>query len=215
MSTGLVIGAGPGVGAAVARRLVREGFDVGLLAREPARLERLREELTTGAPTVATYPVDAADPAALAAALTDAMADLGPPSCVVFNAVAWPAGDLLQIPPSALLDSLAVNAVGPVVAAQTCAPSMPAGASLLVTGGGIVFAPAAAAAGLSLGKTAGRLVTSLLAETLTPKGIHVATVLVAGQVAPGGRFDPDAIAGELWRLHQQPAGAWEHETTWR
>lgn len=215
MSCGFVIGAGPGIGAALARRMAREGLDVGLLARRPEALAMLREELQHKGTEVHTQPVDAADPEGLASTLEELVAILGPPDLVVYNAVAWPPGDLLELTPDELTDSLVVNAVGPVVTAQVCAPHLRSGASLIITGGGIVFAPTAAAASLSVGKIASRVVTRLLAESLALLGIHVATVLIAGEVRPGGRFDPDLVAGEMWRLHTQPREAWEHETVWR
>ena len=64
---------------------------------------------------------------------------------------------------------------------------------------------------LSLGKAGVRALTELLARAYEPAGVHVATVTVAGAVAPGTAFDPDDIAEEYWRLHTQPAGSWERE----
>jgi len=64
---------------------------------------------------------------------------------------------------------------------------------------------------LSLGKAGVRALTELLATRFGPSGVHVATVTVAGAVAPGTAFDPDDIAELYWRLHAQPADAWERE----
>jgi NAD(P)-dependent dehydrogenase (short-subunit alcohol dehydrogenase family) len=64
---------------------------------------------------------------------------------------------------------------------------------------------------LSLGKAGVRALTELLARAYEPAGVHVATVTVAGAVAPGTAFDPDEIAEEYWKLHAQRAGAWERE----
>jgi NAD(P)-dependent dehydrogenase (short-subunit alcohol dehydrogenase family) len=71
--------------------------------------------------------------------------------------------------------------------------------------------PDPALTSLSLGKAGVRALTTLLAGEYGPAGIHVATVTVGGAVAPGGRFDPDRIAEEYWRLHNQRPEAWEHE----
>ena len=68
---------------------------------------------------------------------------------------------------------------------------------------------------LSLGKAGVRALTELLARAYEPGGVHVATVTVAGAVAPGTAFDPDDIAEEFWRLHAQPVGSWEHEVLYR
>jgi NAD(P)-dependent dehydrogenase (short-subunit alcohol dehydrogenase family) len=64
---------------------------------------------------------------------------------------------------------------------------------------------------LSLGKAGVRALVTLLASEYGPAGIHVATVTVGGAVEPGGRFDPDRIAEEYWRLHVQGPAAWERE----
>jgi hypothetical protein len=64
---------------------------------------------------------------------------------------------------------------------------------------------------LSLGKAAVRALVELLDEQYAPAGVHVATVTVAGTVAPGTPFDPDLIAEHHWRLHTQPLVAWERE----
>lgn len=194
---------------------MKEGLSVAVLARREETVAEAARAVEAAGGSALPLRVDAGDPAALARALAVAIDRLGPPSCVVFNAVALPPGGPLEVDPDALLQSLAVNAVAPFVVARTCAPHMAAGSSLLITGGGIVFAPAPELTALSLGKVAGRTATALLAGVLAERGIHAATVLVAGQVAPGTRFDPDAIAGELWRLHTQPQDEWEHETTWR
>ena len=62
---------------------------------------------------------------------------------------------------------------------------------------------------LSLGKAGVRALVTMLAEHYAPQGIHVATVTVGGNVEPGTAFDPDVIAEDYWRLHQQPPGSWQ------
>jgi NAD(P)-dependent dehydrogenase (short-subunit alcohol dehydrogenase family) len=64
---------------------------------------------------------------------------------------------------------------------------------------------------LSLGKAGVRALAEMLAREYEPLGVHVATITVAGAVAPGTAFDPDEISEEYWRLHVQPTGSWERE----
>ena len=64
---------------------------------------------------------------------------------------------------------------------------------------------------LSLGKAGLRALTELLQKQYQDAGVHVATITVGGTVAPGTAYDPDDIADHYWRLHTQPAGAWERE----
>jgi NAD(P)-dependent dehydrogenase (short-subunit alcohol dehydrogenase family) len=98
-----------------------------------------------------------------------------------------------------------------MTAAVHVAPAMAAagGGSILITGG--MPEPDPALTSLSLGKAGVRALTTLLAGEYGSAGIHVATVTVGGAVAPGGRFDPDRIAEEYWRLHTQRPEAWEHK----
>jgi NAD(P)-dependent dehydrogenase (short-subunit alcohol dehydrogenase family) len=98
-----------------------------------------------------------------------------------------------------------------MTAASHLAPAMAAagGGTILITGG--MPEPDPAVTSLSLGKAGVRALTVLLARQYGPSDIHVATVTVGGAVAAGGRFDPDRIAEQYWRLHAQPRDAWEPE----
>ncbi len=79
--------------------------------------------------------------------------------------------------------------------------------TILLTGGMPVPVPGLVS--LSLGKAGLRALTTMLAAEYGPQGVHVATVTVAGAVAPQTDFDPDRIAEHYWRLHTQPPGEWE------
>ena len=81
--------------------------------------------------------------------------------------------------------------------------------TILLTGG--MPEPLPDVTSLSLGKAGVRALAGLLARAYEPLGIHVATITVAGAVAPGTAFDPDEIAEEYWRLHRQRVGSWERE----
>jgi NAD(P)-dependent dehydrogenase (short-subunit alcohol dehydrogenase family) len=98
-----------------------------------------------------------------------------------------------------------------MTAAVHLAPAMAGagGGTIVITGG--MPEPDPEFTSLSLGKAGVRALTKLLASEYGPAGIHVATVTVGGAVAPGGRYDPDQIAGHYWRLYTQPRPAWEHE----
>jgi len=84
--------------------------------------------------------------------------------------------------------------------------------TILITGG--MPDPVPDVTSLSLGKAGVRALAELLARAYEPSGVHVATITVAGAVAPGSAFDPDEIANEYWRVHTQPAGEWEREVVY-
>ncbi len=184
MAGAVVIGAGPGIGRSVALRFAREGLPVALTA-------------------------DAGDEAGLRRALDTAAAELGQPDVVVYNAGVIRADVPGELSMVGLLATLAVNVGGALAAAAHVAPSMAerGGGTFVITGG--MPEPVAAYTSLSLGKAGVRAAAALLAQQYGPAGVHVATVTVAGAVAPGTAFDPDDIAEHYWRLHTQPAGAWD------
>jgi NADP-dependent 3-hydroxy acid dehydrogenase YdfG len=204
-----VIGAGPGVGASVARRFAREGMPVGLIARMPDTIAATRATMDDA--VTAEALADAADEHGLRAAL-DAMAGrLGPIDVLVYNA-----GLIRQDVPGQLTTAehqhaWAVNVVGAITAAAHVGPGMAAAGrgTILLTGG--MPEPVPDVVSLSLGKAGVRALTHLLATQYEPAGVHVATVTVGGTVAPGTAFDPDDIATHYWRLHMQARRDWERE----
>ena len=104
-----------------------------------------------------------------------------------------------------------MNVVGAITAATHLAPQMmQAGTGTIIITGGMPE-PRPEATSLSLGKAGVRALAKLLAAAYGPAGLHIATVTIAGAVAPGTGFDPDDIAEHYWRLHAQPPEAWEHE----
>jgi len=199
----IIIGAGPGIGTAVARRLAREGFAVGLVARSAATLAEARDALG-GA--VHAVTADVTDEAALRAALDELVDRLGTPEVLVYNAALIQADVPGELSAQQHLDAYAVNVVGAITAASQLAPRM-AGGTILLTGG--MPEPIPDVTSLSLGKAGLRALTELLQKHYAD--VHVATITVGGAVAPGTDYDPDDIAEHYWRLHAQPAGAWEHE----
>lgn len=220
MSTGttdprhvVVIGAGPGLGAGVARRFGREGFAVTLVARREDALEALAADLRAHGVLVETATADAGDPPAFRRAL-EAVAARTRPGVVVYNVGLVAADGLLTSDEAYLLHALTVDVLGAVTTAQVFAPAMRrAGAgTLLVTGGGPGLTPDPAHASLSLGKSALRAAVSVLHDDLAPDGVHVASVVVVGVVAPGTDLDPDLVADAYWALHTQAPGEWTRET---
>ncbi|GAB4210795.1 MAG: SDR family oxidoreductase [Roseiflexaceae bacterium] len=212
----VIVGAGPGLSQAVARRFGREGWTVVLLARRPEALEGYVAELRAGGLTAHGIPTDAGDPAALAAAFAESAQRFGAPEVLVYNAAAVAPGAPSTLDPALVLDHLKINVLGALVSAQQVIPAMRqrGHGSILLTGGGLALHPMPQYASLALGKAAMRNLAFSLAGELAPEGIHVATVTVSGFIQPGTRFDPDDIAQEYWRLHTQPREEWETEVVY-
>jgi NAD(P)-dependent dehydrogenase (short-subunit alcohol dehydrogenase family) len=211
MAGAVVIGAGPGIGQAVARRFAWEGLPVAVLARSKETLSSAAEALApTGVPVCALL-ADSTDEEALRCALDTAASELGPPDVVVYNAAIIQRDAPGDLPARRHLEAWAVNVVGAITAAAHVGPGMArrGGGSFIITGG--MPEPDPAYVSLSLGKAGVRALAALLDKQYGPAGVHVATVTVAGTVAPGTAFDPDDIAEHYWRLHQQPRDQWQRE----
>ena len=212
-----IVGMGPGVSAAVARRFGREGYAIGAVARSAYKLEEQLAALRASGVRVAGATADAGDIGSLRAALVRLRAALGDAGVLVYNAAGVTYRPLAELSPEAFAADLAVSVVGAFTAAQQVLPAMRAQRSgtILLTGGGFAFEPMPVMASLGVGKAAIRNLAFSLHADLLESGIHAATVTICGTVAPGSAFDPDRIAEAYWRLHAQPAGAFEREVQFR
>jgi NAD(P)-dependent dehydrogenase (short-subunit alcohol dehydrogenase family) len=205
----IVIGVGPGLGTSVARRAARAGLPVGMIARSQETIDAALSALSDFDALGVT--ADVTDEVALRAALDEIVGRFGVPEFLVYNAALIRRDAIGELTAQQQLDAWAVNVVAAITAAAHIAPRMAlTGMGTIVMTGGMPQ-PSSDATSLSLGKSGLRTLAELLAQAYGPAGIHVATVTIAGGVAPGTAFDPDEIAEHYWRLHAQPVGAWEPE----
>jgi NAD(P)-dependent dehydrogenase (short-subunit alcohol dehydrogenase family) len=215
MAGAVVLGAGPGIGRSVARRFVGGGMPVAVVARSRATVtavaEAVRASVARGAADVLALTSDVADEDALRAALDAAVERFGVPDVVVYNAALIRTDAPGELTTRDQLATWKVNVLAALTAAAHVLPGMAArgNGSFLLTGG--MPEPKAEYVSLSLGKAALRALATMLAERYGPHGVHVATVTVAGPVAPGTAWDPDEIAEHYWRLHRQSRSEWTGE----
>lgn len=203
MPTLAVIGAGPGIGLAIARRFMADGHGAALLSRraDPALAASL-------GPGATAHAVDAGDPKAVAAGLAAVEAARGPIDVLAYNAAAVTPRPPTALPVEQLIADFAVGVAGALAAVQAVAGGMAARGrgTILLTGGGFANRPMAQLASLGIQKAALRNLALSLAEELGPKGIRVGTVTVLGMVKPGTAFDPDRIAEAFHALHVDRTG---------
>ena len=154
MSVIVIVGMGPGVSAAVARRFGREGFKVAAIARRADVLKEQTDALAGAGVQAQGYTADASDPASLHGALARVAAEHGAPSVLVYNAAGVRYKPLAQLSADELNADLRVSIGGALAAAQAVLPAMRerAAGTLLFTGGGFAFEPMAAMASLGVGK---------------------------------------------------------------
>jgi len=213
----LIVGAGPGIGQSVALAFAREGYDVVLASRNPGKLKSFHAVLEKAGAASRAYAVDAGDEASLRSLFASVRKDFGDPEVVVYNPAAHAVGKPTTLNSEQLLADFRVNVAGALICAQEAAPAMKTKSrgTLLLTGGGFAYEPAANYASLSLGKAALRNLTFSLAQELGAYGIHVATVTVYGFVQSGTHFDPGRIAEAFIRLHRQAPGHFQTEIVFK
>jgi NAD(P)-dependent dehydrogenase (short-subunit alcohol dehydrogenase family) len=209
----LLVGTGPGLGAAIARRFAREGYHLTLVARAQETIGALAQDLRAAGTDVTVVQADAGDPEGLRAALSSLFAAPGAPGVVIYNAALMAFDDLLTVSPEQLADAYAVDVIGGVLTAQLAAPAMRAagGGTLLFTGGGFADALPQSLATLSLGKLALRGVATMLAREVRDDNIHAGSLTILGQIVPGTPIDPDRIADAYWTIRNEDPDAWREE----
>lgn len=221
-STALIIGAGGGISASVARAFAGAGLRVALAAREAGKLGALETEVGGRA-----FSADAADPAGVARLFDEVEAAVGQPDVVVYNPSLRARGSLLDLDPETVRRSLEVTAFGGFLAVQAAARRMvPRGrGAILLTGASASVKGYPLSAPFAMGKFALRGLAQSAARELGPKGIHVAHVVIDGGVRsaarpdpadrPDSTLDPEAIAETYLALLRQPRSAWSLEVELR
>jgi short-subunit dehydrogenase len=198
----LLVGAGPGLGLAVARRFAVGGYRVTLVARSTDGLAQLVASLADTGAQVSTIEADASDPGSFGARMGELYSEGGAPAVVIYNAVMGAPDQLLTSSIAHLQSAYAVDVVSAIVLAQVAAPAMRIAGfgTIVVTGGGFADHPIPALATVSLGKAALRSAATMLGADLEPDGIRVATLTIAGQIVDGTPFDPQHIAERYWQI---------------
>lgn len=213
----LVVGVGPGLGAAIARRFAREGFQVALVARTPEFIGQLARELSSAGERAGAFVADVSQPKQAIEMIAKVRAELGPISVLVHNASSSSGDGLLGTSAEQFEEAWRIAALGAFLCARETAPDMIAsgtgtmiftGATSSVRGGGwLAFSSA---------KFALRGLAQSLARELWPQGIHVAHVIVDGLI--GAQKDsaepmlhPNRMADAYFQLAEQDRSAWTLE----
>ena len=208
----LLVGAGPGLGVALARRFAVGGYRVTLLARSNDKLADLAGSLADTGAEIGTIEADASDPEGLGARLAVLYRAERAPGVIIYNAVMGAPDQLLSVTVDHLQAAYAVDVISAIVVAQVASPAMKAAGfgTMIVTGGGFADHPIPTLATVSLGKAALRSAATMLGADLEPDGIRVATLTIAGQIVAGTAFDPARIAERYWDVVQTD-GPWQAE----
>lgn len=210
----LIVGAGPGLSASLARIFAGEGMGVAVAARNPGKLTALAEETAAR-----SYRCDAVVPREVEQLFAAVSEDLGDPDLVVFNASQRIRGPISELDPEGVKEAILVTCYAGFLVGQAAARIM------LRTGGGTILFTGASASvkgypnssTFAMGKFGLTGLTQSMARELQPQNIHVAQVVIDGGIASPKRdaargedtwLDPDRIAETYLHLHRQHRSSW-------
>ncbi|MFC7883036.1 SDR family NAD(P)-dependent oxidoreductase [Streptomyces sp. NPDC057376] len=211
MTTFALVGAGPGLGLAAARRFGKAGHSVALLSRSAQHQDNLAAELARENVHARGFTADVLDPASLTAALREAADTLGTVEILQFSPV--PRGDfmkpVLETTAADLDDPLAFSVKGPLTCMNTVLPGMRelGRGTLLFVNGGSAVRPHPDRAGTSIAFAAESAYAAMLHTALAPENIHAAQLIVPGAISPdSATSSPEALAELLYGLHTDRKG---------
>jgi NAD(P)-dependent dehydrogenase (short-subunit alcohol dehydrogenase family) len=214
----LIVGAGSGLSASLARAFMAAGMTVALAARSPAKLGEF--VAATGA---RAFNCDAARREEVERLFADLDAARMTPDVVVYNASHRTRGPFVELDPAEVEKAIAITAYGGFLVAQAAVRRMlpRRSGAVLFTGASASVKGYARSAPFAMGKFALRGLAQSLARELAPQGIHVAHFVIDGGIksarraeppeAPDSLLDPDAIAQSYLHVLQQPRSAWTQE----
>lgn len=224
-----IVGAGEGLGAALAARFAREGFDLALISRTETGRAAARAAATAAQPSVAisSHNADATDPETVAQALSNLQSELGAIDTLIYNVRgSFTAGEPLDMTFEALETIFRQEVVGAFAAAKAVLPAMRA------RGSGTLFFSSATAAFrgsarhplYAIGKFGLRALSQSLAKAYSKDGVHIVHMrldcdldvpvmheIYGAERSTANLADPHDVAETYWLTHQQPLGAWSNE----
>jgi len=214
----LIVGAGSGLSASIARLFAKSGLKVALGARSVDDLAPLAKEIGGQ-----TFACDATKRADVAKLFTDVEAAFGAPDVIVYNASFRTRGPFIELNPAEVEKTLIVSAFAGFLVAQEAVKRMlpRKHGAILFTGASASVKGYAQSAPFAMGKFALRGLAQSMARELSPQGIHVAHVVIDGGIRstsradppdkPDSMLDPDAIAENYLNLLRQHRSAWAWE----
>ncbi len=208
-----IVGAGPGLGAALARRFAREGWSIALVALHQEAIDAGLAELAGFGVKTCGAQADVVDRDRIDRAFGSIIDAVGTPDVVVYNASIYQAESVLELSLAALRLALDIHVVGALNASQSAIAAMH-GADhgvLLFTVNSLARSPDAMSAALSIGKGAQLNLALSLERELEGTSMHVGVVTICGPIKAGTAYDPDRLADVYWELATQDPAHFERD----
>lgn len=221
----IVVGVGGGLGAALARRFAKEGLPTVLSSRRQDAVDGFAAEIAKAGGKALAVAADATSEADVKALFAKAEKAFGPPALVVYNAGAYRPKGILETTVEDVEHCFRIGCLGGFIVGRTAAQGMVerGQGTIVFTGATAALRGSARYFNLAVGKFGLRALAQSMARELGPKGVHIAHVVIDGQIAgpyyeklksergPDALLEPDALAETYWRLHQQHRSAWTLE----
>jgi NAD(P)-dependent dehydrogenase (short-subunit alcohol dehydrogenase family) len=221
----LIVGAGPGLSASLARLFRKEGMKIALASRDTSKLAGLVQEIDGRA-----YVCDSSNAPDVETLFASVGNDMGEPNLVVYNASGRVRGPLIELDAEAVRKTIMITCYGGFLVGQAAAKRMLKAGSgtILFTGASASVKGYANSAAFAMGKMGLTGLAQSMARELQPKNIHVAQIVIDGGIneptrrperlaerGPDGALDPDAIAQTYLHLHRQHRSAWASQVELR
>lgn len=223
--TALVVGVGPGLGGALCRRFAAAGMTVAMCARTADFLGPLAQEIYQSGGRAHVCTADSTNESEVLSLFASVRTDLGEPDLVVYNAGAFQRTGILEASSDDFERCWRVGCFGGFLIGREAARVMASRGSgtILFTGATASMRGGAQYFNLAVGKFGLRALSQSMARELGPRGVHVAHIIIDGQIdnpryaelagerGDDGLLDPEAIAETYYQLHRQHRSAWTQE----
>ncbi len=221
----VVVGVGSGLGWSLAERFAAAGMQTVVAARNADKLSKLMQQAGDLSTLIHPHACDVTRHEDVSALFAATAKRFGEPNIVIFNAGAFEMASILDITPETFERCWRVGCYGGFLVGQAAARIMVAlgAGTIIFTGATASLRGGAQFANLAVPKFGLRALAQSMARELGPKGVHVAHVIIDGQIeseryrhltaqrGPDSLLPPDGIAEMYYQLHRQPRGAWTHE----
>jgi len=230
----VIVGAGPGIGAAVASKFAKEGYAVALLVRTESKLKPIQKKIEEKGGVALSVPCDASDEKSVAEAFATIRSKLGDPEVLVYNASGRgpvKPQTVLEVSTEDFVNAWKISCLGALLCAKQVLPKMieKEKGTILLTGATASWRSIGGLSSFAVGKFGLRALGQSLARENGSKGIHVAHIVVDcvvnseqartwmqskykdGVIPENTMLEPDHLAEQYWYLHQQPKSCWTHE----
>jgi short-subunit dehydrogenase len=205
MKTALIIGVGPGLGLALAKKFFLQDFKVVMVARSLEKLEDYSKNISGSGNGIACYQADVGNRESIGSAIDKILLERGTPDVTIYNVSILRPASPAKIDYTTFIEDFNVNVGGALITYQKIRPVLLEKGSgmLLFTGGGLSLSPFHEFASLGVGKAGLRNLVISMAQENETTGIKIYTITINGMIEKGTFFDPEKIAENFYEVYDK------------